>query len=225
MKSIDDKFALSLLLSYLSASDNDGSVLASRLCSQFGSFYNIVNADEEELYLIEGMTKREVGIIKSLPIILEAYLKSKVVKASCGLNTYDDVVSYFKLTMRSLKFEVFSYAIFDIKKRVIDVDSIFRGSISSTTIYPREIIEIALSKAASYIVIAHNHPSGCVAPSDDDIMLTEDLYNICSSVDISLIDHLIIASDQKYSFREIGMIDFFKKSYLHKINTDGEYYA
>ncbi len=225
MKSMDDKSALALLLSYFSHSNNDGSALASKLCSKFGSLYNVINADEEKLYMVNGMTEKRVDILKSLPSILESYLKSKVIASSSTMNSYDDVVSYFQLAMRGLKFEVFSYALFDIKKRVIEVDSIFRGSISSATIYPREIIEIALNKMARYIVVAHNHPSGSVAPSDSDIVLTENLYNVCLGVNINLIDHIIIAGNEKYSFMKMGFIDFVEKSNLNKKNVDGEYYA
>ncbi len=225
MKSMDDKSALALLLSYFSGNSNDNSNLANKLYSKFGSFYNVVNADEEKLSLVNGMTEKKLGILKSLPSILESYLKSKLIKNSSEINTYDDVIDYFKLSMRGLKFEVFSYAIFDIKKRVIEVDSIFRGSISSATIYPRELIEIALSKTASYIVVAHNHPSGSIAPSSSDIILTEDLYNICFSVGVALIDHVIIAGDEKYSFREVGLIDSFEESNLNKNSMNGEYYA
>ncbi len=221
---IDDKSALTLLLS--SSSNNyDASVLATRLCSKFGNLYNIVNADEEQLFSVKGMNEKKLKSIKSLPNILQSYLKSTIVSSPHHISTYKDVMRYFMLTMRDLKFEVFSYAIFDIKKRVLDIGSIFRGSISSATIYPREIIDIALSKKARYIVVSHNHPSGNAKPSDQDIVLTKDLYQICSSIQIELMDHIIIARNKRYSFRKEGLIDFFKESNPQKNNTHGEYYA
>ncbi len=222
MNTIDEKSALALILS--SADMGHGDALAKRLCSKFGSLYNIVNAEEEELCLVKGMNEKKLKIIKSLPNILEAYLKSRIVSASHKINTYKDVIKYFQLTTRDLRFEVFSYALFDVQKRVIDIDSIFRGSISSATIYPREIIDIALSKMARYIVVSHNHPSGLASPSDKDIILTDELNTICLGVDIVLIDHVIITKDKKYSFRKHGMINFLEKSKF-KNKTDGEYYA
>ncbi len=223
MNSMDYKSALALLLS---SSGSDGSFLATRLASKFGSFYDIVNADEEELSAIKGMNKSKLNTIKALPNILEAYLKSKIITSSSEINTYKDVMKYFKLTMRDLKFELFSYALFDIKKRVIEVDSLFRGSISSATIYPRDIIDIALSKKASYIVVCHNHPGGSAKPSDEDIILTEGLHKICSKIELVLIDHIIIAQDKKYSFRKKGLIDFFEKSNLNNNNkANGVDYA
>ncbi len=220
MNTIDEKSALALILS--SADMGRGASLAERLCSKFGSLYDIVNADDEELCLVKGMNKKKLKIIKLLPNILEAYLKSTIIASSSKVNSYKDVIKYFKLTSRDLKFELFSYALFDIRKKVIEIDSLFRGSISSATIYPREILDIALSKKARYIVISHNHPSGLVAPSNEDILLTDDLNKICLAVDIVLIDHIIIAKDKKYSFRKHGMINSLEK---FKNQTNGEDYA
>jgi len=225
MENVSEKDILLLLLSLGGGYRYDMSSVIDVLYRKFGNLYGIVNASETELISIKGMSEKKIKVITSIPYVLEYYLKSKIITKESKINKYKDVVKYFMLTLRDLKFEMFSYAIFDIKKHVIDIENVFRGSISSATVYPREIIEIALSKGASYIVIAHNHPSGLIKPSDNDIMLTEALYNICCSVDITLIDHIIIAKDKRYSFRKKGIISFFKKNLCENNKHEGGYYA
>ncbi len=223
--SVSEKNILVLLLSCGGSHQSDISSLVDSLYENFGDLYRIVNTSEEQLVLIKGMSEKRIKIIKSVPIILETYLRSRIISKDSKINTYKDVVKYFTLILRNLKFEMFSCAVFDIRKHVVSLENVFRGSISSATVYPREIIEIALDSGGSHIVIAHNHPSGIAKPSDNDVILTEALYNICCSVEITLIDHIIIAKGKKYSFKKEGMIDFFKENLSKNKKYEGGTYA
>ena len=106
-----------------------------------------------------------------------------------------------------LKFEAFSIICLDINKRFISIEQIFRGTIDSATIYPSDLVEKSLSLGASYVIISHNHPSGISKPSKEDIEITKILYKAFLIVNIKMIDHLIIAGDSIYSFRESGILD------------------
>ena len=100
----------------------------------------------------------------------------------------------------------------DINKRFISIEQIFRGTIDSATIYPRDLVEKALSLGSSYVILSHNHPSGIAKPSNADIKITEIIYKAFFMVNIKVIDHIIIAGNLHYSFRENGILDKYKDS-------------
>lgn len=89
---------------------------------------------------------------------------------------------------------------------VITTETIFSGSLTSTAIYPREIIKRCLELEAAAIIISHNHPSGANYPSKEDIKITDKIKNACKTMDIQVHDHVIIAKDAFYSFADEGMI-------------------
>ena len=90
------------------------------------------------------------------------------------------------------------------------MEHIFRGTIDSATIYPRDLVEKSLSLGASYVIVSHNHPSGIARPSKEDINITNVLYKALKMVDIKMLDHIIITANSYYSFREDGMFDKYK---------------
>lgn len=109
--------------------------------------------------------------------------------------------------MRGLKREVFTVVFLDAAHAVIDVQTVAEGTITVNTVYPRELIALALEKNASALVIAHNHPSGSLQPSSQDKQLTTSLYLICSFMHITLLDHIIIGDgEQVYSFADHGLM-------------------
>ncbi len=155
---MSEKDILILLLSFKGGAKNNTSSIPSlvnSLYKKYNNLYFMSIADDDELLSISGMNEKKLQVIKSIPILLQYYLKARIVLDKNNIRKYKDVVKYFKMTLRGLKFEMFSYAIFDINKNVIDIDNIFRGSISSTTIYPREIIEVALSKGSLIVPAGH----------------------------------------------------------------------
>ena len=97
------------------------------------------------------------------------------------------------------------------------VDVIARGN--------QDSVPAIISLSLEYDAVLHNHPSGIAKPSDNDVILTEALYNICCSVEITLIDHIIIAKEKKYSFKKEGMIDFFKENLSKNKKYEGGTYA
>ena len=89
----------------------------------------------------------------------------------------------------------------------------FRGSISSSSVYPREIIKLALKYSALAIVIVHNHPSGISKPSESDKKLTKEIIFACISAGIKVHDHIIIGNKKHFSFADEGFIDAYEKEY------------
>lgn len=116
------------------------------------------------------------------------------------------VRTYLKLKLAPLEHEEFHAIWVDAQNRVIAFDRLFTGSLTHTSVYPREVIKIALSHNAAGVVIAHNHPSGVTEPSREDIKLTETLQTALAMVDVKLLDHFIVAGNSApISLRERGI--------------------
>lgn len=183
--------------------------IVEKLYYNFYNLHNIVNASEDELSKIKGLNLKKINLIKSIPSILEYYLLSSLKSASPHIKK-KDLINYLIIKLGKLKFETFSIVCLDINKRFISIEHIFRGTIDSATIYPRDLVEKSLSLGASYIIISHNHPSGISKPSKEDIEITKVLYKAFILVNIKMLDHIIIAGNSFYSFREDGMFDKYK---------------
>jgi DNA repair protein RadC len=94
----------------------------------------------------------------------------------------------------------------DAQHRVIGVDELFRGTLTQTSVYPREVVKSALAANAAAVIFAHNHPSGVAQPSQADELLTRQLREALALVDIRVLDHFIIAGNQALSFAERGLL-------------------
>lgn len=117
-----------------------------------------------------------------------------------------DTTDYLKLELGSLEHEVFSVVFLDNKHGIIALDNMFRGTIDGASVHPREVVKQALGHNAAAVILAHNHPSGDVTPSNSDKTITTQLKDALSLVDIRVLDHVIIGGSQSYSFAEKGLI-------------------
>lgn len=202
------------IVSYLISngiSQNRANIITDKLYYKFHNLYNIVNSDEKELLKIKGITSKKIFILKNIPILLEYYLNNNL-KSDILEFKKKDLINYLIIKLGRLKFETFSIICLDINKRFISIEQIFRGTIDSATIYPRDLVEKALSLGSSYVILSHNHPSGIAKPSNADIEITEIIYKAFFMVNIKVIDHIIIAGNLHYSFRENGILDKYKDS-------------
>lgn len=113
---------------------------------------------------------------------------------------------WLRLHCSGLQCEVFLVLYLDAKHRLIEVEELFRGTLTQTTVYPREVVKGALARNAAALAMAHNHPSGEAEPSRADELLTQTLKSALSLVDVKVIDHFIVAGDHVLSFAERGLI-------------------
>lgn len=192
---------------------NNANNIVDKLYYRFHNLYNIVNASEEELLKVKGVTRKKVFILKNIPMLLECFLVNSLNSDSLDIKK-KDLINYLIIKFGRLKFETFSLVCFDINKRFISIEQIFRGTIDSATIYPRDLINKALSLGSSYVILSHNHPSGIAKPSKADIEITEIIYKAFFMVNIKVLDHIIIAGNIYYSFRENGILDNYKDSVM-----------
>ena len=116
------------------------------------------------------------------------------------------VRDYLLLQLRNLEHEVFLCLWLDSQHRVIATAEAFRGSLTQTSVYPREIVKAALVVNAAAVIFAHNHPSGVAQPSHADELLTRQLKDALSLVEVKVLDHFIVAGNQTLSFAERGLL-------------------
>lgn len=113
---------------------------------------------------------------------------------------------WLRLYCAKLEHEVFLVLYLDAHHRLIEAEELFRGTLTQTSVYPRELVKGALARNASALAVAHNHPSGEAEPSRADEQLTQTLKSALALVDVRVIDHFIVAGDQVLSFAERGLI-------------------
>jgi DNA repair protein RadC len=116
------------------------------------------------------------------------------------------VKQYLQLELAQLKHEVFAVLFLDAQNRLLSYQPMFRGSLSQAMVYPREVAKTALTLGANGVVLAHNHPSGSVRPSKEDIELTKTLQEALGVIDVKVRDHIIVAQGKFFSMAEEGLI-------------------
>lgn len=122
------------------------------------------------------------------------------------LSSPQAVRDFLRIQLGRLEHEVFAVIHLDAQHRVIEYVEMFRGTVSQTSVYPREVVKEALARNSAAIVLVHNHPSGFAEPSRADELLTQTLKSALSLVDVRVIDHLIVAGATILSFAERGLI-------------------
>lgn len=140
-----------------------------------------------------------------------AILERRMAKASAGapricFAAAGAVKDYLRLTLATREHEVFLVLFLDSHNRLILAEEMFRGSLSQTSVYPREIVKRALELGAASVMFSHNHPSGSPTPSRADETLTQTMKAALSLVDVRVLDHLIVAGMDVLSFAERGLL-------------------
>jgi DNA repair protein RadC len=113
---------------------------------------------------------------------------------------------YLRLAISEREHEVFAVLFLDAQHRLIEYQELFRGTLTQTSVYPREVVKLALAKNAAAVVLAHNHPSGIAEPSRADEFLTKALKSALGLIDVRVLDHIVIGGRHGVSFAERGLL-------------------
>lgn len=133
-------------------------------------------------------------------------LESRLRKPGKTLNATSTVRQYLALNLAGYDREVFSVLWLDTQHRLIEAEHLFAGTLSQTSVYPREVVKRALHHNAAAVIFAHNHPGGCAEPSQADRLLTDALKQALALVDVRVLDHFVIAGSDTTSFAEKGLL-------------------
>ncbi len=128
------------------------------------------------------------------------------VRRGATMSSPQVVKDYLRLEIGALEHEVFCVLFLDAQHRIIALKPMFRGTVTQTSVYPREVVKESLALNAAAVILAHNHPSGAVEPSRADEFLTQTLKAALALVDVRVLDHLVVASADVTSFAERGLL-------------------
>jgi DNA repair protein RadC len=204
LEAFHDYEVLEILLTY-SIPRKDTKPIAKQLLKDFKSLKGVMDAEISELEKVEGIGNHSAILIKLIKEINNLYLKEKAMERP-QITCTRELLDYCKNSMGGLKDEHFAVVYLDAQNRIIDMATINEGIVNQAVVYPRKVMENALQKKASAIILVHNHPSGHTRPSDADIRLTRTISETARTLDITVHDHIIIGENMVFSFREEGMM-------------------
>jgi len=171
----------------------------------FGGIAGLLNASMADLQRIKGIgPAKQAELIAVLELARRALAQQ--LKAKTIFSTPDAVTQYLQLHLSARPYEVFVVLFVDAHNRMLALEEMFRGSLTQSSVYPREVVVRALHLQASAVVLAHNHPSGSVQPSRADEAITQTLRAALALVDIRVLDHVIVAPGQSLSMAERGLM-------------------
>lgn len=177
---------------------------ARALLKELGSFSAVLDAPAAVLEKIPGVGAKNSFALRFIHAVASHYLKDKI-QGKTYLRSSGEVIDYLNHSMRGLKKEIFKVVFLDSSHAIIDVETLSQGTLNVNTVYPREVIARAIRYHAAALILAHNHPSGSLRPSPQDVSLTKNLYFLCSSLQLQLLDHIIIGNGS-FSFADNGLM-------------------
>jgi DNA repair protein RadC len=196
-----DAEVLELLLSF-GTPRSDCKEQARAALKEFGTLAAVLETPGSALEKIPGIGQKNSFAIQFVQAVSRRYLKQRLIGRR-HLHSSSEVRDYLIHSMRDLPREILKVIFLDSSHAIIDTVVMAEGTVNVNTVYPREIIKKGLELNAAAIIIAHNHPSGHLKPSPQDMQLTKSLGLICSMMQISLLDHIIIG-DGALSFADEG---------------------
>src|SRR5512143_301045 len=179
--------------------------LARGLLARFGTLTQLFAAGEQEFCDIYGMGQAKYVQLQAIAEMVRRALQ-KEMRSGDALNSPRAVREYLQLLLRARQQEVFIAIYLDAQHRVIASEELFQGTLTQTSVYPREVVKRALHHNAAAMIFAHNHPSGAAEPSQSDQLLTDALKQAMQLVDVRVLDHFIVAGAGCLSFAEKGML-------------------
>lgn len=191
---------LELLLTY-GIPRRDVKPIAKALIKRFGSLSGVLDASPKELEEVSGVGPISATLIRIVKELCSAYLEERM-KTRDVLSSPQAVVDFVRMKLSGLPYEAFMVIYLNTKNEVIDYEIIQEGTVDRAVVFPRKIIEGAISHHASGLILVHNHPSGHPQPSDDDKHLTRNIHESARTLDLRILDHIVVGKEGHFSFME-----------------------
>lgn len=180
--------------------------LAQQLLERFGGLSGLLHTGADDLKSVKGMggSAKRSELIAVLELARRAM--GEKLKERTVFDSPDAVKQYLQLHIGSRPHEVFVVVFLDVQHRLIVLEEMFRGTLTQTSVYPREVVTRAIHHQAAAVLLAHNHPSGSIEPSRADESLTQTLRAALALVDVRVLDHVIVSPGQSFSMAEKGLL-------------------
>jgi DNA repair protein RadC len=195
------------LLLTLAIPRSDVKDAAKGLITRFGNLREILDATIEDLQAINGIGSVAPVAIKIIRAAATLYLQQSAERTDISAD-HDSLAAFWRMRIGANPNEAFEVAFLDSGCRLLrdGVERLEEGTIDRAAVYPRRVVESALRRGAAAIVLAHNHPNGDVKPSEPDKLLTRALVMAAETVQLKIVDHLIVSPDESFSFKKAGLL-------------------
>lgn len=179
--------------------------LAQALLDEFGGFAGLLRMETRQLAKVKGLGPAKLAVMAAVLEIARRSL-AEPLRAQRVMDSTETVHTYLRLQLEGLRREVFAVLFLDVRQRLITMETLFHGSLTETSIYPREVVKRALELGAAAVILAHNHPSGDATPSPADQRVTRLLANALALVEVRVLDHVIVGAGQAVSMADRGLM-------------------
>ena len=204
LEGFHDYEVIELLLT-LSMPRKDCKDAAKGALERFKTFQGVLEASPQELGKVKGLGPKNILGIKLIKAVAERYLQKKLIHKD-AINDSKALFDYLYHSIGDKNREFFKVIFLNSKNQVITTSTISEGTLTASSVYPREVIQAALSNDAAALIFAHNHPSGDPEPSSEDIAVTRQLVFAGKVMGMIVHEHLIIGDDRYFSFADQGYI-------------------
>lgn len=179
--------------------------LARMLLEKFGSITRILRSEPEEFCQIVGLGLGKYVQLQAVLELSQRHLRESI-QGQDVLKNSAATREYLRARLRNYQSEVFSCLFLDSQHRVLAVEELFHGTIDGAPVYPREVVKRCLHNNAAAVIFAHNHPSGIAEPSQADIAITKRLISALNTIEVRVLDHLVVGEMEVISLAERGLI-------------------
>jgi DNA repair protein RadC len=183
----------------------DAVALGRDMLAHFGSLGALFAAPLGRFCEIPGLGPAKFAQLNAVMELAQRAIGEQL-QAGEALGAPDIVKRYLSLRLGRKAHEAFYVLFLDVKNRLLACDEMFRGTLTHTSVYPREVVKAALGYNAAGVMLAHNHPSGAPEPSEADLLLTRALVQALGLVDVRVLDHFVVAGPHVHSFAEHGQL-------------------
>jgi len=180
--------------------------LSRNLLVSFGSLANVFRANEKEFCRHHGLGRAKYVQLQACLEMSKRYLAEHLMQQGSAITSSQATKDYLASELRSETREVFAVLFLDNQHQVLKFERLFFGTLNAAAVYPRIVVEQALKNHAAAVILAHNHPSGVAEASIADKQITQRLSQALQLIDVKVLDHMIVAGHQCYSFAEHGEI-------------------
>jgi DNA repair protein RadC len=209
LDNFEDHQVLELLL-FQAIPRIDTNPIAHLLMKRFGSLSTVLEADPKDLAVVEGVGPNAAAFLSMIPDLTRRYFLDRIKHARKPLNTSEAAAEYLVPLMAGRSEEVFYAICLDSQLKVHYPALISEGTVKDALVHPRHVVEAAVRHKAASVILSHNHPAGNPRPSSHDHKLTRNLVQALGGINVTVVDHIIVAGEQIYSFQREGTLPCYE---------------